>query len=237
MTAIATVQKDGKKMLDLDAAKAEQRFVEAWGQGQLDKLTKSEQSMFLMAFGTKIGLRAELGELMIYMGRPYITRSGMIRIAHQSGLLAGMVPRPATSMEARNYGTVDGDVLWVCDVFRHGAIRAFRGWGCVNVTKDKNPVAKQYPRELAKKRALYDGLRMAFPPDESLGPIHQRYLEEAEEEAMRQHRLPMASADDGEGAEDVSEFAAGEDDTTEGTPEAEPTLVEPPRKGEEPAAA
>lgn len=213
MTSVATTS--SKDVLDLRNAKIQQRFVEAWTVGQLDKLSRTEQAMFLQAFGQQVGLRAELGELMLYQGKPYITRNGMIRVAHQSGLLGGIVPRPATSMEARNYGVQDGDVLWVCEVHRHGAPRPFRGWGCVNVKTDKNPVARQFPRELAKKRALYDALRMAFPPDETLGPIHQRYIEEAEQEAAKAHALPMAS-EEAEEAEDVTDIAAVEEDSTDG---------------------
>lgn len=212
MTSVATTT--SKDVLDLKHAKIQQRFVEAWTVGQLDKLSRAEQAMFLQAFGQQVGLRAELGELMLYQGKPYITRNGMIRVAHQSGLLGGIVPRPATSLERRQYGATEDEVLWVCDVHRHGAPRPFRGWGCVNVAKDRNPVAKQFPREMAKKRALYDGLRMAFPPDETLGPIHQRYIEEAEQEAAKVHALPMAEpiddepedADMGAVEEDASDF-------------------------------
>ena len=60
-TAVAT--RAPGKTLDLDSAKTEQRFVEAFAKGQLDKLSAPEQSMFLLALGAKVGLRAELGEL------------------------------------------------------------------------------------------------------------------------------------------------------------------------------
>jgi hypothetical protein len=45
--------------------------------------------MFLMAFGRKIGVRAELGEVMIYQGKPYITIAGRIRIAHAGVAVSG----------------------------------------------------------------------------------------------------------------------------------------------------
>jgi hypothetical protein len=183
-TSVATTDK--RRILDLDATKTEQRFVEAFQKGQLDKLAPNEQTMFLMAFGRKIGVRAELGELMLYQGKPYITIAGRVRIAHQSGLLAGLQPRPATSVERMNFGATDDEVLWVCDAYRVGAPRGFRGWGVVNVKTDRNPVAKQFPREMAKKRAKYDALALAFPPDESMGELHKKYIEQAEELAVQQ---------------------------------------------------
>lgn len=184
MTAIATTDK--RKLLDLDSAKAEQRFVEAFQKGQLDRLAPNEQTMFLMAFGRKIGVRAELGELMLYQGKPYITIAGRVRIAHQSGLLAGLQPRPATSVERLQFGASEDEVVWVCDAYRVGAPRGFRGWGVVNVKTDRNPVAKQFPREMAKKRAKYDALALAFPPDESMGALHEKYIAQAEDMAREQ---------------------------------------------------
>lgn len=205
-----------RKMLDLDSAKTEARFVEAFSKGQLDKLRPDEQTMFLMAFGRKIGLRAELGDLMIYQGKPYITIQGRQRIAHESGLLAGMVPRPATILERRQFNADDGEVLWVCDVWRHGASRPFRGWGVCNPAKDRNPVAKQFPREMAKKRAKYDGLALAFPPDEQYGDIHKGYIEAAEQEvrASLEGKQVIATMDD---AMELPEGLDGEAATTDHT--------------------
>lgn len=185
---MATTQKpegtalEKRKTLDLDSAKAESRFVEAFSKGQLDRLKPEEQTMFLMAYGRKIGVRAELGDLMIYQGKPYLTIQGRQRIAHESGLLAGIQPRPATILERRQFGAAEGEVLWVCDVWRHGASRPFRGWGVCNPARDRNPVAKQFPREMAKKRAKYDALALAFPPDEAMGDLHKGYIEAAEQQ-------------------------------------------------------
>lgn len=205
------------RVLDLDSAKAEARFVEAFSKGQLDKLRPEEQTMFLMAFGQKIGVRAELGDLMLYQGKPYITIQGRVRLAHQSGLLAGIQPRPATVLERRQYGASDDEVLWVCDVWRHGAPRAFRGWGVCNPTRDRNPVAKSFPREMAKKRAKYDALALAFPPDEAMGDLHSRYIAEAEEEVKRSMATkPMATATYDE-AEDVPDALEGEAAVTDAT--------------------
>lgn len=188
------VSKSERRTLDLESAKAQQRFIEAFSKGELSRLKPEEQTLFLMAFGQKIGVRAELGEVMIYQGKPYITLPGRIRIAHASGLLAGMTPRPASEMEIRRFGASDDEVVWVCDVWRAGIPRPFRGWGVASRTKDRNPVAKQFPREMAKKRAKYDALALAFPPDEVLGEIHIKFIEAAEEQGRRiaEHRTGMA---------------------------------------------
>jgi hypothetical protein len=211
-TAVATTREASRGLLDVNSAKANKRFLDAYTTGKLDRLTPDEQAMFLFALGEKVGLRAELGELMIYQGKPYITIDGRFRIAHSTGLLVGVQPRPATPMEYRHYGCDEGDTLWVCDVYRRGSPRPFRGWG--HVTKnDRNPVTKSHPREMAKKRAKYDALRMAFPPAEQIGPVHERFIAEAEEE-IRRTSLPalgsVASAEYVENAEEIESTIEGE---------------------------
>lgn len=215
-TAVATTR---GKTLDLTSAKTNKRFVEAFT-GNLGKLTTDEQSMFLMAIGERIGVRAELGEIMLYQGKPYITIDGRTRIAHRSGRLAGIQPRPASSLERKQFGAADHEVLWICDVYRIGAPRSFRGWGVVNKNTDKNPVAKQFPRELAKKRAKYDALRMAFPPDEEVAALMDAsasYIEEAEQIAATRRASivtdPDVMPDDAEtGEESALEEDTGVDD-------------------------
>ena len=140
----------------------------------------------MMAFGQKIGVRAELGEVMIYQGKPYVTLAGRIRIAHRTGLLNGMFPRPASQHETRSFGATEDEVVWTCEVWRIGVSRPFRGWGVASRKGDRNPVAKQFPREMAKKRAKYDALALAFPPDEVLGDIHMKFIDAAEELALRE---------------------------------------------------
>jgi hypothetical protein len=216
-TAVATTDK--KRVLDLDNAKTEQRFVEAFSKGQLDKLGTNEQSMFLMAFGAKIGLRAELGELMLYQGKPYITIAGKERNAHRSGLLAGVQPRPATALERKQFGATDDEVLWVCDVYRHGAPRSFRGWGVVNTKTDRNPVAKTSPRQMAKKRAKYDALSLAFPVDETIGQMHQKYIDTAEEIVRTQMTTTARMVEQPDEMADVEIEDGVRDDDDTGTDE------------------
>jgi hypothetical protein len=181
MTAPSTnvAKREQNGTLDITSAKAAVKFMDAYN-GRLEKMSPDQQSMFLMALGQRLGVRAELGELILYQGKPYLSIDGRIRLAHETGLLVGIETRPATALECRNYGCEQGDVLWVCQVFRRGAGRAFTGWGHVS-PKDRNPVTKTHPREMAKKRAKYDALRTAFPPAEQITQMHQQYIEEAEQ--------------------------------------------------------
>ncbi len=173
--------RDGK-LPDLNKPSTQIKFADMWSSGKLDKLTTDQQGIFLAALGNHIGLKAELGDLMLYQGKPYITISGYRRIAHNTGLLAGINPRPASEFERKRYGAKDGEHLWSCEVWKKGSGRPYVGWGHVRVN-DKNPVTKTHPQEMAKKRAVYDGLRLAFPPAENIGDLHMQYAEKAEFEA------------------------------------------------------
>jgi hypothetical protein len=190
--------------MDLTSAKASVKFLDAYN-GRLDKMSEEQKAMFLLALGQRLGVRAELGELILYQGKPYISIDGRIRLAHETGLLVGMETRPATALECRNYGCEPGDVLWVAQVFRRGAGRAFTGWGHVS-QKDRNPVTKTHPREMAKKRAKYDALRSAFPPAEHISNLHEKYIEEAED-SIRQGQAFQNQA--------FAALSSGMDDTAE----------------------
>jgi hypothetical protein len=163
------------------------KFLEAFA-GRLDKLTPDQQTSFLMALGEHIGVRAELGELIIYQGKPYVCIDGRIRQAHTTGLLTGIEKRPATSLERRDYDCPDDARLWVVKVYRRGSDRAFVGWGEAGGKNDRNPVSKEKPAQMAKKRALYDALRSAFPVGEDVTPMHRELIEDAEAQAAK-HRI------------------------------------------------
>lgn len=226
----AVAKRDEAKTIDVTSAKASAKFLDAYN-GRIERMSPEQQSLFLIALGQRLGVRAELGELIIYQNRPYISIDGRIRLAHETGLLVGMDVRPATQMERRNYGANDADALWVCDVYRRGAGRAFKGWGCVTPT-DKNPVAKTHPRELAKKRAKYDALRSAFPPAEQVSALHERYIEEAEQQIragqVGGHAVPMLSGypDDGADAETTEADVTGNEAAADA--ETAPAAAGPP---------
>ena len=120
------------------------KFLEAFS-GRLDRLSPQQQAQFLMALGQHIGVRAELGEVILYQGKPYVTIDGRSRQAHATGLLTGLTVRPATSMERRNYGAAEGVALWVAEAHRRGGTRPFQGWGEAGGPSDKNPISKDAP--------------------------------------------------------------------------------------------
>jgi hypothetical protein len=200
------------------------KFAALFSGDQLSKLSAEQQGVFLVTLGNHLGVRAELGEIMLYQGKPYITIDGRIRIAHNSGLLNGIDPHPAASMERTRYIVKDGEHLWKCLVFKKGAIRPFVGWGHVRLG-DRNPVSKTHPQEMAKKRAKYDALRLAFPPKEELTPLHEQYIQEAEDEAKTRgvSQLAMGDYDDAPDddtvlGEEISVDASVTGATTEETP-------------------
>lgn len=227
MGANAVTKTESTQLADFSKASTIQKFASLASGGKLDRLSPEQQTAYLVAVGQHVGVHAELGEVVLYQGRFYITIDGRIRIAHATGLLDGIQVRPATAMEFQNYGADTGDTLWVCSVFKKGARRAFTGWGHVR-KDDRNPVAKTHPRELAKKRAKYDALRTAFPAREAIGALqlHTDYAADVEEQAPA--GVPaIASAEYDEMPDDISvlgeEIAAlaasginpyGEDDGT-----------------------
>jgi hypothetical protein len=176
---------NGSGLPDLNKPSVAIKFADMWANGKLDRLSAEQQGIFLAALGQHMGVRAELGDLMIYQGKPYITISGYRRIAHQTGLLSGIDPRPAGERDRRIYKCEADDHLWTCLVYKKGSARSYLGWGHVAVKTDRNPVSKTHPQQMAKKRAIYDALRLAFPPNELIGPMHTAYSPEAEAEAER----------------------------------------------------
>ncbi len=212
-TAVAAASES--KTVESASPKVKAKFLEAFNAGKLDKLSPEQQSLFLIALGNHLGLRAELGELMIYQGKPYITFAGRVRTAMNSALFVGMVPRPATPLERKNFQAEDGEHVWVCDVHRRGATSTFRGWGVAGGKAERNQQAgKTHPRQMAKKRACYDALRGAFPPDEKLTALHTQMIDaaEAEIEAQLQRTKPLLAEGDYTGDDpDDAERMEGEE--------------------------
>lgn len=193
---------------DLTKPATAARFAEIISAGSLDKMTPGQQSTFLAGLGAYIGIKPELGDLMIYMGKPYITISGYRRIAHNTGLLNGLTVEPASDRDRLRFGAKEGEHLWISHVHKKGSTRPYTGWGYVRLA-DRNPVSKSHPQEMARKRAVYDGLRLAFPPSEAIGDIHMKYIAEAEEESARAHVVNRLT-ESNYGEEAVGEEIVGE---------------------------
>jgi hypothetical protein len=203
------------------------KFAALFSGDQLSKLSPEQQAVFLVTLGNHLGVRAELGEIMLYQGKPYITIDGRIRIAHNSGLLNGIDPHPAANMERTRYQAKDGEHLWKCLVFKKGSLRPFVGWGHVRLG-DRNPVSKTHPQEMAKKRAKYDALRLAFPPKEEITPLHEQYIQEAEDEAKTRASVSQLATGDYDDAPD-DDTVLGEEVAVSGEVTAAPTDDDAPR--------
>jgi hypothetical protein len=218
-TALAKVEQttDVAGKLTVGQRKA---FLEVASRSDLGNLSPDQQRGVLLAFGQHTGLRPELGEAMIYQGRLYVTMAGRVRNAHRLGLFEGIKAQPAHATDRRDAGYEEGDIVWMCDVWRRGSARAFRGWGKVTRAEiegarggDKTkytPVAK-HPVEMARKRAQYDALRMAFPLDEELSDVSVRMIEGAEDVAAAHEAESEAGEEEREAAlELVEEVGASE---------------------------
>jgi hypothetical protein len=220
----ALVLGNAAQLPDLSKPENLVKFAALFSGDQLSKLNSEQQAVFLTTLGNHLGVRAELGEIMLYQGKPYLTIDGRIRIAHRSGLLNGIDAGPASSMEVSRYGVKEGEHLWKCLIWKRGAARPFTGWGHVRNT-DRNPVSKSHPQEMAKKRAKYDALRLAFPPNEELTPLHEQYIQEAEELAKSHTVANLAAVTDGNYYDDPD--AAPDDRSVLG----EEIAAAPPRAG------
>jgi RecT family len=181
---------------DLSKPATAARFAEVISAGKLDQMTPQQQSIFLLGLGAYIGIKPELGDLMIYDGKPYITISGFRRIAHNTGLLNGIQTEPASDRDRLRFRATAKEHLWLCRVYRKGHARPYTGWGYIRESELEqkqgrngkfDPVTRKYPQDMAEKRATYDALRLAFPPNEAIGNVHMKYIAEAEEEAARTH--------------------------------------------------
>lgn len=218
---------------DLSKPETARRFAEIIGAGKLEQLTPGQQSVFLAGLGAYLGIKPELGDLMIYEGRPYITIGGYRRIAHNTGLLNGIQTEPASERDRDRFPVTAKEHLWKTMVHKKGQVRPYTGWGYVRerelVTKQGRngpyePVTMQYPQEMAKKRSIYDALRLAFPPLEIIGEIHMKYIDEAEREAARIHPATRLADGDYSDTAMTSEVRA---DATESVIEEPPPEREP----------
>lgn len=231
-TALARVEEtaSAKGALTVGQRKA---FLEVASRTDLDRIPPEQQRSALIAFGQHTGLRPELGEVMIYQGRFYVTIAGRVRNAHRLALFDGARAHPATMSDKRSAGYEDDDIVWWCEVWRRGSPRPFRGWGKVtraeidaaraNERAKFTPVAK-HPVEMARKRATYDALRLAFPLDEELSEVSIRLIEGAEVDAAAIGPIADGSAVEIEEALEVKEEQAIGQGATESGTEAQSVL-------------
>lgn len=110
------------------------------------------------------------GTAYVLGGNLYISLQGRLKLAHDSKIFGGFsVDRVMTKPERESYQIKEGESAWITTAIRflflaNGEAQQilFTDFGRASTT-EKNPVAKQYPVEMAMKRARARALKLAFP--------------------------------------------------------------------------
>jgi len=137
-----------------------QRIAQARWLGQLSPQDRTT----LARLAIEYRLDPLMGELVLYEGRPYISLSGMIRLAHEHPEFEGVEDRPMTTEEREAYG-ITQPIAWIAKIYR----RRFRvptvGTGAADPQRPfrNNPVERERPQWMARARAIRQALRLAFP--------------------------------------------------------------------------
>jgi hypothetical protein len=145
--ALAPVQQDDKRQAAL---------LKAVG---LDKVPP-EQRELAMAIADRYGLDLLLKHIVLIDGRPYITRDGLLHIAHRSGVFDGMEVSDPTIVELQVLGSATPVKFWSarCSVYRKDMGRPFTYAGRYP-TQGGN---QKFAPEMATKVAEVMALRRAF---------------------------------------------------------------------------
>ncbi len=153
--------------LDVDSDESKARALQILEQARAGSpmfpkdLTPS-QAGTLARITLRYGLDPLLNELTIYQGRPYLTIDGRERIANEHPAFNGMEIRPATDDERKGFRCAEDEHLWVCTVWRKDRQFPQVGYGRAGGRGDRNPVSRDFPQEMAQKRAKHRALRDAF---------------------------------------------------------------------------
>ena len=117
----------------------------------LDRLAP-EQRELAMHIAQRYDLDLMLKHLVMIEGRPYITRDGLLHVAHRSGVFDGIETTPPE--------LADGDKFWrsTCTVWRKDMTRGFTYSGRYPVEGSN----KRYAPEMAVKVGEVMALRRAF---------------------------------------------------------------------------
>jgi hypothetical protein len=115
----------------------------------------------------KYGLEVELDHIIEYMGRPYITRDGLLHVAHRSEQLDGIV--------LEDQGETDTHYTATVSVWRKDMSHPFRYPG----RYPKQGGNRKYAPEMAVKCAEVASLRRAF--DVAIATVEERWDTDAGE--------------------------------------------------------
>lgn len=126
--------------------------------------------MAMMAsLAVQYGLDPAFGEIMVYQGKPYVTLDGRLRKAHEHAQFAGYRTWPMKAEEKEAYSLDKTDIVFWAEVNRNDWKVPVTEWGRVTQKEiqgsNEHTPLRNFPTEMAQKRALHRALRRAFPLD------------------------------------------------------------------------
>jgi hypothetical protein len=127
-----------------------------------------------MAFAASVSLRAELGHVCLYYGKPYITIDGYYYHKNRTGMKFAVLTTPMTADERASYQVIDGDHAYISRALDRERGELGRGVGVVtqeemNEKSEKHPehfaapVLHDKPQRMAEKRAEWQLMKKMCP--------------------------------------------------------------------------
>ncbi len=112
-----------------------------------------------------LGLSIAAGHLIVLGGNPFITLEGRLVQAEGTGKFEGFDEGPLPKEEWEGWGIPpEAKSAWRVTVYRKGCPRPFNevGWAG-GPREERQPVARMFPGEMARKRGRARALKLAFP--------------------------------------------------------------------------
>lgn len=140
----------------------------------------------------RTGLRPELGEVIVYEGKPYITADGFRHLLNRDGDLDGIdAPHYLSLAEKLERGYREDDLVCELSVWRTGRNRPVVGIGRASAThphRGKQPVEVAETQRMAETRALRHAARLGF--QDLLSRYRVDMIPDDAEEQERSGRIP-----------------------------------------------
>jgi len=165
-TASQVVREEADKLARDDKAVHYRAAAAAVENANWGKNLDPAHKMALEKLANECGLSIVLGDIIILGGSPYITIKGQLKHAHNTGQFKGFVDEgPLPRNEWTDYGVPeDAQSAWRTKVKRDGCETLFIEVGWAGGKREANqPVARDFPGEIARKRSRARALQLAFP--------------------------------------------------------------------------
>jgi len=144
-----------------------------------------DKVLALVNWAAELGLKAYLGHVCLYYGRPYITIDGYYYLNQKRKNPYTIGVRPASDEERKAHHLAEGDYCYIAEAWAEGQKLPTTGLGIVTSdettakAKDKPdqyraPVVHQHPQRMAEKRAEWQLLRKLIPLDTKEAPVELR---------------------------------------------------------------